>query len=50
MMGVMPKFPAMPGKVHWAGKGMGAFNKEIYGDLLGLSPVELDSLKAEGII
>jgi len=50
MLGVMPKFPAMPGKIRWTGKGMGAFNKEIYGDLLGMTPAELDTLKAEGII
>ncbi len=50
MPGVMPKFPAMPGKIRWTGKGMGAFNKEIYGDLLGMTPAELEGLKAEGII
>jgi len=50
MLGVMPKFPAMPGKIRWTGKGMGAFNKEIYCDLLGMTPTELDTLKAEGII
>lgn len=50
MLGVTPKFPAHPGKVRWTGKSMGAFNKEIYGDLLGFSPAELDDLKSEGII
>jgi crotonobetainyl-CoA:carnitine CoA-transferase CaiB-like acyl-CoA transferase len=50
MLGVMPKFPAMPGKIRWTGKEMGAFNKEIYCDLLGMTPTELDTLKAEGII
>lgn len=50
MLGVMPKFPAMPGKIRWTGKSMGAFNKEIYCDLLGMSPDEIDALRAEGII
>ncbi len=50
MLGVMPKFPAMPGKVRWTGKGMGAFNEEIYSHLLGMTPAELEGLKASGII
>lgn len=50
MVGVMPKFPAMPGKIRWTGKSMGAFNQEVYGDLLGMTPAELQTLKAEGII
>ncbi|MBM4330591.1 MAG: CoA transferase [Deltaproteobacteria bacterium] len=50
MLGVMPKFPANPGKVRWAGKSMGAFNKEIYCDLLGFTQTELNDLKSEGII
>jgi crotonobetainyl-CoA:carnitine CoA-transferase CaiB-like acyl-CoA transferase len=50
MLGVMPKFPACPGKIRWTGNPMGAFNREIYGDLLGFSPDEMDDLKSEGII
>jgi hypothetical protein len=50
MLGVMPKFPALPGKIRWTGKSMGAFNREIYGDLLGMAPAELETLEAQGII
>jgi formyl-CoA transferase len=46
----MPKFPAMPGKIRWTGKGMGAFNQEVYCDLLGMSPADLEAFKAQGII
>lgn len=50
MLGVVPKFPTMPGKIRWTGKGMGAFNEEIYRGLLDLPPAEIDTLKAEKII
>lgn len=50
MVGVMPKFPSMPGKVRWAGASVGAFNQEVYCGLLGMTPAELESLKGKGII
>jgi len=50
MLGVTPKFPAMPGKVRWAGKAPGSFNQEIYGKLLNMTTAEMESLKKEGII
>jgi crotonobetainyl-CoA:carnitine CoA-transferase CaiB-like acyl-CoA transferase len=50
MLGVMPKFPAMPGKIRWTGKAMGACNQEVYRDLLGMTPADLEALKAQGII
>jgi crotonobetainyl-CoA:carnitine CoA-transferase CaiB-like acyl-CoA transferase len=50
MLGVMPKFPAMPGKIRWTGKEMGAFNQEVYCGLLGMAQSELEKLTAEGIL
>lgn len=49
--GVHPKFSETPGSIRWSARWeMGAHNREIYGDLLGLSDSDLDELKAEGII
>ena len=50
MLGVMPKFSALPGKIRWTGKSIGAFNREIYCDLLGMEASELETLRAEGVI
>ena len=50
MVGVMPKFPAMPGKVRWCGKEIGAFNQEVYCNLLGITKSEIERLNAEGIL
>lgn len=50
MQNVTPKLSATPGKVNWAGAEAGAFNHEIYGDLLGLSADDLAGLTSEGVI
>ena len=50
MQNVTPKLSATPGKVNWAGPALGAFNREIYGDLLGLSTDDIAGLKSEGVI
>ncbi len=50
MAGVTPKFPAMPGTIRWSGKPIGSFNQEVYSNLLKMTPAEMESLKAEGII
>jgi len=50
MVGVMPKFPAMPGKIRWSGKEIGAFNQEVYCNLLEMTQSEIERLKAEGIL
>ena len=50
MQNVTPKLSATPGKVNWPGAEAGAFNREIYGDLLGISAEDLAGLKSEGVI
>ena len=47
---MVPKFSATPGRTDWAGPEVGAFNREIYGELLGLTDTELDALAARGVI
>ena len=51
MQNVSPKLSKTPGAIKWAGPTeMGQHNDEIYGDILGKSAEELQSLKATGII
>lgn len=50
MQGIVPKMSRTPGKVNWAGASLGAHNQEIYGDLLGINPEELQALKNEKVI
>jgi len=47
---MVPKLSATPGRTEWAGPEVGAYNEEIYGDLLGLSVEEIAELKAQGIV
>jgi len=47
---MVPKLSATPGRTEWAGPEVGAFNQEIYGDLLGLSPAEIADLEKQGIV
>ncbi|MEJ2026810.1 MAG: CaiB/BaiF CoA-transferase family protein, partial [Limibacillus sp.] len=47
---MVPKFSGTPGRTDWAGPEVGAFNREVYGELLGLSDAELDDLAADGVI
>ena len=45
-----PRLSDTPGTIRWAGPALGADNREVFADELGLSDVELDRLKADGII
>jgi len=47
---MVPKFSATPGRTDWAGPEVGAFNREVYGELLGLSEAEIEALAARGVI
>lgn len=47
---VVPRLTGTPGKVKWLGRGLGEHNKEIYGDMLGLSDQRLNELTDKGVI
>jgi crotonobetainyl-CoA:carnitine CoA-transferase CaiB-like acyl-CoA transferase len=47
---MVPKLSETPGRTDWAGPEVGAFNDEVYGDLLGLSTEEISSLKEQGVL
>src|SRR6266851_2623448 len=49
-IGVVPKFSRTPGKVWRGAPGIGHDNQRIFGDLLGLSASELESLRKEKVI
>ena len=44
---MVPKLSATPGRTDWAGPEVGAFNDEIYGELLGLSTEEISSTQIQ---
>ncbi|MEE8197783.1 MAG: CoA transferase [Acidiferrobacterales bacterium] len=47
---VVPRLTVTPGKVKSLGCGLGEHNKEIYGDLLGLSEERMKELSENGVI
>jgi crotonobetainyl-CoA:carnitine CoA-transferase CaiB-like acyl-CoA transferase len=47
---MIPKLSDTPGRTDWPGPEVGAFNEQIYGELLGMSDGELASLKEQGVI
>lgn len=47
---IAPKMSESPGGTEWIGPPLGAHNREVLGDLLGLSERELQELAAEGVI
>jgi crotonobetainyl-CoA:carnitine CoA-transferase CaiB-like acyl-CoA transferase len=49
--GIVPKLSASPGRLRWSGRWEpGADNEQVFGELLGLSPAELDDLRDEGVV
>src|SRR5262249_11520002 len=44
----VPRFSATSGAVEHLGPRLGEHNHEVYGELLGLSPNEIDDLRARG--
>lgn len=48
--GVTPVLSATPGEIKWPGAPVGAYNNEVFGDLLGMKGDEIAELKDEGII
>ncbi len=45
-----PRLAETPGRTDWPGPELGAHNREIYGEMLGLSTAELEELAARGVI
>jgi crotonobetainyl-CoA:carnitine CoA-transferase CaiB-like acyl-CoA transferase len=50
IQGVVPKLSETPGKIKHLGADLGAHNREIYVDGLGLNDDELTALRGEGVI
>jgi len=50
MQGVTPKFQHTPGEVRHSGRGLGADNRSIFIDELGLSEEAYQRLQAEGVL
>jgi crotonobetainyl-CoA:carnitine CoA-transferase CaiB-like acyl-CoA transferase len=49
--GIIPKLSETPGAVRWSATwDEGSHNREVYGELLGLSDDELAALKEEGVV
>lgn len=47
---VVPRLTDTPGRVKWLGPPPESHNDEIYRGLLGLSPAEIEALRADGVI
>lgn len=47
---MVPRLSATPGRTDWSGPEIGAHNQQIFGELLGYSSAEIDSLRKEGVI
>jgi crotonobetainyl-CoA:carnitine CoA-transferase CaiB-like acyl-CoA transferase len=45
-----PQLSDTPGETRWPGPAVGAHNREVYGELLGIDETELARLQAAGII
>jgi crotonobetainyl-CoA:carnitine CoA-transferase CaiB-like acyl-CoA transferase len=50
MQGVVPRFTETPGEVRHAGRGLGADNRAIFRDRIGLAEDEFERLTAAGVI
>ncbi len=48
--GMVPHIPESPGVVRWTGPDLGEHTDEVLGELLGLAPAEIDTLRQEGVL
>ena len=49
-IGIAPKFSLTPGKIVRGSVAVGHDNQRVYGDLLGISPAEMEGLKKDKVI
>jgi crotonobetainyl-CoA:carnitine CoA-transferase CaiB-like acyl-CoA transferase len=47
---MVPKLSSTPGRTDWPGSEVGAFNREVYGQLLGLTERDLENLRERGVV
>jgi crotonobetainyl-CoA:carnitine CoA-transferase CaiB-like acyl-CoA transferase len=50
LAGVVPKLSSTPGRINWAGHGLGEDSRSVLADELGLPDGEIDRLIADGIV
>lgn len=50
MQGVYPRLSETPGRIRRGAPKLGEHNDEVYADLLGMSPTEMEELRREGVI
>jgi len=50
MVAPLPRLSKTPGSIRSTGPRLGEHNAEVYGNVLGLGPDELDALSADGVI
>jgi crotonobetainyl-CoA:carnitine CoA-transferase CaiB-like acyl-CoA transferase len=46
----VPRFSSAPGTVGHLGPRLGEHNAEVYGELLGLTPDDIEDLRARGVL
>jgi succinyl-CoA--D-citramalate CoA-transferase len=50
MQNVTPKLSRTPGEIRWTGPRLGEHNREVYCQLLEMSPAELEELQRRGVV
>jgi crotonobetainyl-CoA:carnitine CoA-transferase CaiB-like acyl-CoA transferase len=50
MPAAIPRMSQTPGSVRWPGPALGAHNAEVYGELLGMTPAQLDELHGQKVV
>lgn len=50
MPGIFPHFNKTPGEIKWAGAELGAYNTEVYQEILGMTAEEIEEMKKKEII
>jgi formyl-CoA transferase len=50
MQGVYPRFSRTPGAIQGGAPMLGAHNRDVYVELLGLTEAELEQLRRDGVV